>query len=436
MGEVADRLRGLLSSNRGSMFRQNFMKVAQANVLSQLLLLISAPILTRLFEPSDFAVVALFTAALQIVGCVCTFCFNWSMPNTKTYGAAACLFIAGIVALATTCVVVLTVILWDPPLLAHWKGYHLLGALLLLLPFAVFGHGLQLLFQGWYVREGDLTAVSRTKILQSVGNVTISLVLGFMGAGAAGLVVASVAAVWLGLGVLMRGAGVLLTRLTRLTAHRVRGVARRFMRQASISTTVSLLNAISSSAAILLLAQVYSATELGWFSFMLRMAVVPLSVVSTALSQSFWSHAAELARAGNYSRLNQQYLKVLKLLSLVALAVITAYFGGSFLVAPIFGADWAGAADVLRALSPMLIGIIVVSPVNHLIVFGRQDLQLAADITRLVLMILSTFLAASLDWGFTPAVLAVSLSSFLGHLVLLAMHLLVHRRHLMAAQNT
>jgi O-antigen/teichoic acid export membrane protein len=273
------------------------------------------------------------------------------------------------------------------------------------------------------VRRSDLRPVSKTKIIQSIGNIVLSIGLGVLAFGASGLLFATLIASWLGISILVRHAPDLLQQIRRLRRVEVIVLVRRFLQQAVLSTSVSGLNVVSSQAMILLLALVYAPGQVGLVAFAQRLFAAPVGIVAQALSQSFWAHAADLVQASDYQGLRRDYLKVTALLIGLAVGLLIFAVIVQPLIVLIFGPKWVALGGVLLALMPMILGAAIVSPTNHLVVLNRQGLQLYADILRLGLVCSAITCAAVFDWGFVWAVLAVACSSFLGHIVLFFLQL-------------
>ena len=421
-------LAALRSLGSGSVFRRNFLKVAQANVVAQLILIVTLPLLSRLYSPEQFGVAALFMAALQIGGAFGTWKFDKGMPNRGTDTAAAAQFLAGCSMLVLVCCIVALHAAVQPPYLALWRGTAVLGSLLWWLPVALAGLGLHQLYAGWYVRGRDLTLVSRARIMQSVGYVVAALVAAWLGFGAGGLVLATTLSWWCSLGTLTTGASGLTRAVRRLSLARTVHILRLTFARSSTMAGVQLVNTISLTAPIVLLGQVYSATELGWYSLMMRLVATPLTIITAALALSFWSRAAELARENRYEALRSTYLRMTLYLLVPASIVLLVALFGPLLVEPVLGSEWRGAGPVLTALAPMLIGITLFSPTNHLQVLEMQGWQLIGDGARLSLMVLTIVAARRFELEFTTAVFAISMSSLIGHLSLFATNLFAHRK--------
>lgn len=416
------RILKALSSGGKSQLRHNFLVVLQANVLAQIVALAVAPLLSRLYTPSDFGTIAIFVAAFQLLAAICTARLDWSIPNAYTERQAISLFIAGFLVLCLVCVYSLIMIAVQPPVFNRWSGFITLGNLVWLLPVTVFGHGLNQLLQGWFVRQNNLVPVSRMAVAQSLGNAVVSVVLGALQVGVVGLVIATVVGAWLGIGMMIRRAAGLFPTVFLIASHEICDAGKRFWKEGCISSVVSLINAASAAAPVIMLAMYFSVQEVGWYSLMLRMAAAPVGVVGRALSQSFWARASELVRAKEYNVLSALYLKIIRLLLLAAVPVAVACFAGPWYVGFIFGTEWTGAGQILFALSPMLVGITVFSSTNHLIVFSRQDLQLIGDGFRLLAVVASVYVAHLNGWSFLTAVWLVSISSLIAYIILFGIH--------------
>ncbi|MDV3350375.1 hypothetical protein D0962_27995 [Leptolyngbyaceae cyanobacterium CCMR0082] len=363
------------------------MVVAKANALVQGLVLATTPMLTRLYSPADFGVVALFSSSLNLLLAFSTWRFEWSIPNTKSKGQAASLIFLGFLVLSGISTTLLMLLMFFDSKLTLWEGFEALGAFIILLPFALIGGGFHQLMHAWYIRETQLTAVARSKVTQRLGATVINLAGGLANLGALGLISGAIASVWLGIGVLLQQAKGLKESLLNLSYKRIQISFLRFWQESTLSTGVAIANAASLTAVPVLLAQYYSATEIGWYALMNRLALTPVSLFTTAIGQSFWSEAAILVKQDRLS-LRYLYLKSTKTLSLLAIPITIVCLLGPFFVGRLFGSeDWQPAGLVLAALAPMLLGQVIVSPLSHLVVHRKQHWQFIWDVCRLIMII-------------------------------------------------
>ncbi|MDH5340463.1 MAG: oligosaccharide flippase family protein [Rubrivivax sp.] len=411
----------------GSRFARNVGRVAGANVLAQGLLLASAPLLTRLYRPEDFGALGVFMALVSLGMAFATARLEWSLPNPRSPTQAAALLACGLAVLGGVCALIATALPWAPQALlpADWRG---LSGTLWLLPWVLAGQGLVQLLQAWHVRGAELGPLSRVKLLQSAAQVAVALLAALSlgaAAGVWGLLAGALAGAWagaIGLGLLASGLGPAWRRLSRL---RIAAAWRRYRGQAGWSTLAAVLNTLSLTAVPLLLARHYGAAEVGYYALMQRVAFGPIGLVGSAVRQSFWAEAAQQARR-DPATLRALFLRSTRRLGLLAIPVAALALAGPWIVGPLFGAaQWQGAGWVLAASVPMLLGQMVVSPLSHLEVHGRQRGQAAWDGARLFLLI------AAVEWqGRTEAPLAqtvLCLSSVLG-----LMYLVLYRMNLRA----
>lgn len=412
--------------NGKSRFWRNFRKLAGANVAALVIMVALAPVLGWIYPPEAFGYLAYFMFAFQMLTSVCIFRFDWLMPNAKSTTEELGLMALGVIALTVISIVAALVFWFPPPVITGWEGYVELGRLLLLVPVAVFGMGLRLLLTARFIRSGDLGPVSLVKITETLGNAAASITLGLAGFLVAGLVWGRVIASWVGVINLLKRAPIGRDQARRLRQSRLLHILRRHGWSAARSTLVSFVNTLSTNAPILVLSAVAGAAELGLFFMATRLISTPLQLGARALSQSFWSRSAELVRSRQYWEMRQEYLSLLLRLFLFAACFVIILLAVGLIIEDFFPPRWDGLGVTFMAFSPMVLGIVTVSSTNHLRVLGNVQLQLVADLSRLVLMTLSVFMLAGAGMPFWVLVMAVSLSSLTGHAVLFAMHLILY----------
>lgn len=420
---ISSYVKDALSSSKGSRFRQNFVKVVKANFLAQVLSLLASPLLTRLYSPADYGTVALFSSLLSILLAFATLRFDWSVPNATSRTQAAALMVIGLLALTFVSITTFSVLWVFGSVWTFWQGFQALGSLLLLLPVALIGSGLHQLMQAWFVREANLTAVSRTKITQSVVGTGLNIAGGVFRLGAWGLIASSVVASWVGIGTLLRHANGLRAGIHRISVTKVKANWLRFWRESFFSTLVAVINTASLSITPLLLAQFYSTTEVGWYAIMMRLVITPIGMFTSAISQSFWAEAASLVKTER-TKLRTLYLRSSRIMVLLAFPVVVFCLFGPLYTGVIFGKEWAGAGYVLAALSPLLFGQIVVSPLSHLIVHHKQHWQFLWDSTRFALLLVALVIAGVVHLSISLTVLITSLVMLLMYAVLFGLNLM------------
>lgn len=409
-----------------SRFKRNIILIAKANILTQILAFVSSSLLTRLYSPSDFGALAIFSSILGLCLSFSVWRFDWSIPNTRSRIQAVSLIFVGLTFLTAFFVVFVVFLGFFGRIVLEVSIFQVLGAIVLLLPIVLFGNGAQQLMHAWYIRETDLAVVSKSRIYQSVAS-TIAMVLGGLAhLGALGLILGNIAMAWVGLGTLVRHAGIK-TYIRRLSYARVCAGLRRFWREATSSTLVSIVNTASLTAVPLLLAQYYSTTEVGWYALMHRIAFAPIDLFTTAISQSFWAEAATLIKI-NRNALKDLYIKSTFRLMILSVPVSLVALCGPLYVGFIFGEEWHSAGYVLVALVPLLIGHITIPTLSHLVIHRKQHWQLIWDVFRLVFLVFVIIWCRSVNMSVEITVLAVSMVMLCMYSVLFWLNLICLRR--------
>jgi O-antigen/teichoic acid export membrane protein len=425
-GRLAALLRG--HGDAGT-FAQNFQSILGANVIAAILPVLATPITTRLFGPNDFGLFSLFVAASALIATVATWRYDWLIPNASHSREAGALLLLGSVILLAIVVALSGALSVAAPWVER-TPLGPLGGLVWLLPLSVLLSGVAQLLTGWLTRSNDLQPVGQSTIIRAAVAVVATLAFGYAGLGAVGLIIAVLLSVAVGIVPLWRVDRGDIDWIWRSRGRALLWAAsRRHSVAASWSTLVSLVNTASQTAPVFVVGLVFGAVDLGYYALMHRLASAPISILANALGQSFWSHAADLGRKGNYRDLAQQYRDVTRKLIILSIPLVIMCLAAPLYVKILLGDRWDSAGTVLSAMTPMLVGAFVFAPTNHLVVFGAQAWQLVVDTLRIVLMAAGFLLAAWLGWSFVTAVALASFGSLASYALLYVIHLGVHKKH-------
>lgn len=406
---MLEALQARLREAQGSRYRRNLWRMAGANAAAQGLALLLAPWLTRLYGPEAFGAFGVLSAVVGVALAVATLRVEWLIPNPRSATQAAALLAIGMVALVVLCGIgaLLATVL-------HLLGWPLGGeaGLWLAVPLLVAVLGLMQLLQAWHVRRAELGAAGAAAVGQSAGNLSIAIGVGHAAgpsAGVWGLVAGSIGGALVAAGLLMTRASGLARAWGRLSARRVVATWIRFRAQAAASVVAAVLNAASQAIVPLMLVRHYPVADVGIYALVQRVAFAPVAMLGAAVRQGFWAEAAALARTRPGS-VRPLFVRSAQRLALLAVPVVLLALAGPLYMGPLFGADrWSAAGPVLAASAPLLVGQMVVSPLSHLEVHGRQGWQARWDGLRLVALAAVIETAGRSGWTLSATVLALSL---------------------------
>jgi O-antigen/teichoic acid export membrane protein len=393
------------------------MRMASANVLAQILGVLSLPLLSRLFSPEHFATLAVFSVFYGICLSFVTVRIDWLVPNARTtLQADQFVGVGSVVTIAFAIFVLISVLAGRA-----WFEAQLIvpadSVVPLLLPCGVLAGGIYLLLQARAVYSGDLSRLSISKIAQAISTLALSALLGWILVKDSGLVLGYVVGLAVAALTMHKELRLAIRSVSQLTSLRGVGLLRIYRYQLVSSVSLSLVNVLLQSTPLLLLAFFYDPVVVGWYGLVFRLATAPIGLITTAVSHSFWAEAAALAKRDT-AELRRFYLGTVGRLSIIAVPFLFAFLLAPLYVPTLFGQnEWSGAGNLLAAVTPYLVGMIIFSPTTHFIVYRKAHWQLWIDLGTLCLAIPVFGLLAASGQSAWLALLGVSSCSLLGYVV-------------------
>lgn len=381
-----------------SSFARNVAVLAGGSAFGQALALAVSPVLTRLYTPEDFGVLATYAAALAVIAAVAALRYEFAIPLPTDQRQAAnltvlCLgLVGGVTALVTVGVWALG------PALVQLVGAPALGPYLWLLPLGVLGTGAYATFNYWAIRQGTFNDIARTRLSQSVSQVGTQLGLGALVPGPVGLLVGQIVG---------QAAGSM--RLARIawrdskaafgevSMRGIRRIAHRYRRFPLISSGSALLNTAGLQVPALLVIAFFGIEVGGWFALAQRVAGNPLNVIGTAVSQVYTNEAPRVLKEDpkDLLRLFLGTAKKLLVVGVVPVAVLAV--SGPWLFGVVFGGEWVEAGLYARYLSLLFLARFIAVPLSQTLnILERQDLLLGWDTARLVVAVGALVVASAI----------------------------------------
>ncbi|WP_457946038.1 hypothetical protein ACTAQI_11735 [Pseudarthrobacter sp. alpha12b] len=363
------------------------------------IVLVSTPLLTRLYSPYEIGVSGTFLAAASILGTVATFRFEALIPAAEGRTITWLIKCASISTGVTTSFAVL----------AFWffSGFDILNALLF--GVTVLGlAGVGLLMQ-IAARRKNLKGIPTAKALQGAGQTGIQLASG----------ISAIASFGMQLGI---AAGYILSAATQMLFLRRadplapgelgwnrRPRKRQLFRQASVLVVAALIN-ICTVWMYPLLTQAFFGVEVtGQLTVAQRIGLAPAALIVASLSPVVISRMSELIREGHSVGLEfKRWL--IRLSPLGCLALIAMLMVPENWLEIVLGGDWSLSRDYLSAMGLMVAAQVVIGPFGMLLVLqGRSRHQLLWDASRLVALLGVTSATAALSQSPVAMIWAASI---------------------------
>jgi O-antigen/teichoic acid export membrane protein len=385
-------------------FRGKVLQVAGGTAVAQGLLVLFSPVLTRLYSPADFGVLAVYVSLVSLLVTVASLRYELALLLPRSEGEAAELLLLCVALVGCTTLLGGVAIHVLRPRILAWMREPGLAPYLWLVPVSALGAGLYQVFNCWAIRKGRYDRIARTRVTQSATQLVVQMAAGALGLGAAGLLVGDA----LGRTNGTRTLADLDRRrdLARLRRARWRNVFRAAFRYRSFplySSGTAVLNTLNLRLPGLLMAVAYSPADAGLFTLAQRVFALPSSVIGESVAQVFFGESAAARERGSLMPLFSGTVKRMFLLGLPLMGVSS--LAGWYLFPLIFGAAWKAAGGYLVAIAPMALAQFTGACVSSaLVVLERQDLALVRELIRSALSFGGLAAAWFLGWSAQRAV--------------------------------
>jgi len=415
---LLERIRG---ATRSGQFRNVLLLVGGA-AIGQILVIITLPLMTRLYSPAAFGIAAVFTSIIVPLNAVASFRYELAIPIPDNNRKAVDLLSASLAIVAVNTLLLAITVLLIGRRLADAAGVPEVVPYLWLLPLAFVGGGLYGALTYYAIRHKAFRDIATTRISQGSGQVGVQAVLGFAGWGAGGLVAGIVARFWAGMITMLR------VTLRRVRPSELRDGLLRFwptvieFRKFPIFTgNATFIQLLLQHIPALMVAIIYGPVVAGLLALSLRLLEAPVNMISKSTAQVYYSAASDMAH-DDPPGLKGLYTRTVGTAALLAspillLVLLPAPWTFPFL----FGAEWRDAGVYLQILAIMFfLGFLAktVGP-ETLTVVNRQGLHLAIELIKagLVAIIFAIGLGADLE----PAVviLGYGAAMSIGHALFL-----------------
>lgn len=369
---------------------------------------LALPVVTRLYSPPDFAVLAVYVAILSIASVAACLRLEVAVPMPTSDSVAANLMVLAIA--ATTVIAAATAILvWlFPRELAGLLRTPDFMPFLWLVPVGIWISGAYAASQYWATRKKRFGQIAGTRLSQAGLGVGVTLGLGWVGLAPLGLLLGhmvSAGAGFVGLGLKAARSDAAAFRSVRWAS--LKGTFRDFRKFPLISAPEALANVAGVQVPVLIIAAIAMGPEAGFLMLAMQVMAAPMTLLGGSIGQVYLSRAPEAFRNDRLGALTASVMR-----SLVRVGVGPILFVG--ILAPVafplmFGDEWRRSGVIVAWMTPWIIMQFLASPVSMtLLVAGRLVDAMILQISGLVLRVGVVLLTWRLAPGWVSEAFAVT----------------------------
>lgn len=413
---ILDRIQRLLPKSR---FARRLTILSGGTSLGQAAMILSTPLLTRLYGPAEFGVFAVFSAIAAIACPITASRYEVAVPVARRDEDAAAMALAGCtVAFLVSGLFAVALLLAAEPLAAG-LGIPGFGGVLWLLPPMLLSWGLSLVLGHWSIRRGSFRINALSNMALTMTQAAGQLLLGWLSATTLSLIVGYVLGSWTRLALLLRAVPAADRALLRKVPwSRVWAMAREHWHYPVYSGSSALLQSTAQMLPAVFMAILYGPAAAGWFGLGQRITGMPARMVGEAAAQAYLGEIAQAEGPALYRLFKRT---VVRFFLLGAAGLSPLLLAGPSLFALVFGEPWRETGLIVQILVPLHLARFVVVPVAQTLnVTGRQHLHLVASLLAAFALLASFALGAWLDLSLAGTLLLYSLGTTAAFLFYLA----------------
>lgn len=380
---------------------KDFVTILSGNTISQLIPFILAPILSRIFAPEEFAMLANFLALSTLFGIVAAGRMELAIPIPKSHTEAQNITVTGLVILGFITLLSLLVLPYKAQISAFYDSPSL-SEYLWLVPIAVFSIGLLGITNYWVLRKGNYSVLSIGKVVQALLNNGLAAWLGYIGWGVYGLIVGWITSQFVGIFILLI-ASKLTFRRKNYNVITVKSTLKEYKDFPMINSLHAFSDIFATQFILYwLITSYFGLFQLGLFSMMNKYVRAPIGLITNSVSQLFYKEAS--SGISENKDIRPVFFRTIRTSSIFAVPfVIVLLFFGPELFAIYLGESWRVAGVYAQYFSPVLIMLFITSPVSGIpILFNMQKkaflFALLSHSVSLVGLGFCVFLNVELHW--------------------------------------
>lgn len=387
----------LIKRIRNSKFIRSSATLMSGSLVAQLITVVSAIVLARIYTPDLMGVYTLVLTAESLFGGIMCLRYEVAIVTEKSEEK-----VFPIIKLCSIIVIFLSVCFsigygWvnfvnNPELSQH--SYLIVFILIMLL-----SHGTINILEAYNNRRQEYKLMTSTYVLRTSVQNGGAILLGLLKCGIVGLVGAHTIGSLSGVNRQAKSVVKEKDKIISSSGNQVKNAALENKNLPLYSSPAVFANRYSYSSISLFINQLFGAAALGFYSISYKALGLPLTVLSNNMSKVFFKDATkEFHDNGNFKKTFNRTVVLLIIMS-IPLGVII-YFAAPIFIKLLLGEKWLVAADYVRILLPMFLIRLVVNTIAYgLQIVNKQKFELLFQILLVLASVSAYFVVKGSGWG-------------------------------------
>jgi len=338
---------------RSGSFLRHLAILGSGTALAQAIPILASPILTRLYSPDDFAMLAIFMAVVGIFTPI--ICGKYEVALVLPKSQVQAQHLLGIALYFTFIISLILAIAFafSGPDLLSFLHADKLGRWIFAVPVAMLLTGIFTAANYYANRNKDYSLMSKARVVRALLTTSIGIIAGILGSHFSGLLTGFFAGLACASGyIIIRYRMLPIIRLLKWSKAK-KLLLCKYRQYPIYDGATGLLNGLTLSLPVIFLSRYFPESVVGYFSLVLRVSLTPVSFISASVSQINLKKVVDLINNGKSPI--PFLLKLTALLTTIILVPsIVIIVWGPKLFALIFGSTWETAGEYARIMMPAI----------------------------------------------------------------------------------
>ncbi|HID4989458.1 TPA: type 8 capsular polysaccharide synthesis protein Cap8K [Staphylococcus aureus] len=336
--------------------------------IAQVILIITTPIITRLYSPAEFGEFTIFSNIAMILIPIINARYDLLIVNAKNDRSANILSqISFLISLLILLILIpiLAISAWLYP------NFILDFIFIIIMLFLV---SLTNIFTNYLNKERKYKVLSLINVFRAGSMALLQIIFGLLSLGILGLIIgfslSYITGITLGYKTFKKHFNIVRNK------EETKALFLENKNQLVYSTPSILLNSLSFSVVVFFIGILYTNTEVGIYGMAIRVLGIPVTIISLGLSKIFMQQANDYyIERGNFRNLLLKFSSTLVIVSIIL--YVPLYLFSEELVNILLGHSWVDAITVIKIVIPLFVIRLIVSTVSlSVIVLQKQQLEL------------------------------------------------------------
>jgi O-antigen/teichoic acid export membrane protein len=395
-----------------SEFNKNVLILSSGTAISQFILVLISPVLTRLYTPEAFGAFAVFLSITAIIGSNINLKYEQAIMLPKEESDAYKIaYLANYLNFIISLIIFICIVIFFDPIANALNIESSKPIWLYFIPLATYFIGFNTVLINLNNRFKNYKSMSGSVVIKNFSMTIVQLLFGFLKLLLdSGLIIGQFVAYILGNRVLRLNVSFKYKEMLSYKYKDLKTVLHRYRDFPRYAFPAGLANATTLNISNLLITSIYSVNDVGQFSLANRIIGAPNVLIAQSVSQVYYQKACEEIK--NHGNCKSIFLSTLKkLVVLVVPIYIPLIFISKWIFPFIFGSEWVDAGVFAGFLSILMAVRFVSSTLSNTInAVEKQKIGLITNIILLFVNLIAFGIAYFLKFNILGFVILYSLS--------------------------